>query len=182
MLLGYGSKDIVNFLDEKNDLIRNLGLKITTTIEDEQLGTGGALKNAILKNQDNFNKLLCTNCDTWIPDGFKKMSNLEPNTLAVAVSFSRTDASFVHVDKNMILNFFEPNKSNVNNLKYISAGLYNLDINTIAQFKNNKFSLEKDLFPYLAASMNLRANILPCQITDIGITTRYQQFCDTLKQ
>ena len=182
MLLGYGAKEIIDFLEAKKELINNLGLKVTYIIEHKKLGTGGALKNAIVNDYNNLYNFLCTNCDTWIPKGFEQMKSLDPNTVAIAKSMSRSDASFVHIRDNMIIKFYNQKKVSRINQYYINAGLYNLDVNTILEFKNDIFSLEKDLFPSLASKKKLKAKLLPCPIIDIGVDNRYKQFCTYMGQ
>ena len=141
--LGYKSELVVNYLrDEFGDT------NIDYSIEDEQLGTGGAIKLALSRVlSDDF---LVINGDTFFNNNlnlfyiFHKQNNSKFTIALTKVENNNRFGSVVLNDKKEVTDFFEKNQSSsvlINAGQYIINKVEFLNYNT-----ENKFSIELDFF------------------------------------
>jgi len=164
--LGYKHEYIVAFLDTHfPDLNRSL------SIEDEPLGTGGAIKKAISYCQDNHVGVI--NGDTFFNVSFQaanvfhQLRNAEC-TLVLKPMFSFDRYGVVTIDEaNVVIEFKEK--------KYYESGFINGGIYIIKknQFINNvlpeKFSFEKDYLEKAVNTSKLAGFVQDEYFIDIGI-------------
>jgi len=134
---GYRSKQIEKFLKGKNDF----GCKIEFSVEKSPLGTGGSIKKAIKKIDDD--SFIVINGDVITNIDLRKIKK-KPNTIA-AIEL-RTKFGTMDIKNNKILRFNE--KSNVKDV-WMNPGIYHLNKN-IHNLLPSKGSLEADVFPILA--------------------------------
>ncbi len=154
LAVGYKHEKIMNYFGKKF-----LGIKIEYLIEDEFLGTGGALKNAepLLEN-----KFFMLNGDNLADFDLTTMSKKheESNCLAtIALIEVKNPSAFgiAKLEKNKIIEFIEkPLKENApSNLA--NAGAYVIEKKSL-QYLPKKFNqIEKTLFPKLAKLKKLNA-------------------------
>ena len=138
---GYKTKMIENYL--KNN---KLGIKITFSIEDKPLGTGGAIKKAGKKIKDK--SFLVINGDTITNIDLKKVIKKENSIASIQL---RTKFGILQTEQNKIIKFDE--KKEIMDL-WMNAGIYHLNKETIKELPNIG-DIEKTLFPDYAKKEKL---------------------------
>jgi len=138
---GYKTEMIENYLGNKK-----LGIKITFSVENTPLGTGGAIKKAGKKiNEKSFiviNGDIITNID------LKKLLKKENSIAAIQL---KTKFGILQITDDKIIKFDE--KKEIENL-WMNAGIYHLKKNTLKDLPN-KGDIEKTLFPNYAKKEKL---------------------------
>ena len=138
---GYKTEMIENYLSNKK-----LGIKITFSVENTPLGTGGAIKKAGKKiNEKSFvviNGDIITNID------LKKLLKKENSIAAIQL---KTKFGILQITDDKIIKFNE--KKEIENL-WMNAGIYHLEKNTLKDLPN-KGDIEKTLFPNYAKKEKL---------------------------
>ena len=133
---GYKTEMIENYLNNKK-----LGIKISFSVEDTPLGTGGAIKKAGKKiNEKSFiviNGDIITNID------LKKLLKKENSIASIQL---KTKFGILQTDDDKIIKFDE--KKEIKNL-WMNAGIYHLKKNTLKDLPD-KGDIEKTLFPNYA--------------------------------
>jgi len=188
--ISQGGRDFVFLLHYESVLIQSMitemfddntfpNIKTTFIVEDEPLGTGGSIKNAI--NLLNISKsFLVVNGDTWLGDGLAEMNSSDPNTIAAVTVKDCSRYGALIVDSNKVAKFLE--KDSFSRKGLINAGLYHLCPNIFSgATKNKSFSLENEVFPALAEKMELNALQVISDFIDIGIPEDYFKFCEWIK-
>ena len=138
---GYKTKMIENYLNNKK-----LGIKITFSVEDKPLGTGGAIKKAGKKIKDK--SFLVINGDTITNIDLKKL--IKKNNAIASIQL-RTKFGILQTDKNKIIKFDE--KKEIENL-WMNAGIYHLNKETLKELPTVG-DIEKTLFPDYAKKEKL---------------------------
>jgi len=138
---GYKTKMIENYLNNKK-----LGIKITFSIEDKPLGTGGAIKKAGKKIKDK--SFLVINGDTITNIDLKKVMKKENSIASIQL---RTKFGILQTEQNKIIKFDE--KKEIINL-WMNAGIYHLNKETIKELPTIG-DIEKTLFPDYAKKEKL---------------------------
>ncbi len=138
---GYKTKMIENYLNNKK-----LGIKITFSIEDKPLGTGGAIKKAGKKIKDK--SFLVINGDTITNIDLKKVMKKENSIASIQL---RTKFGILQTEQNKIIKFDE--KKEIMDL-WMNAGIYHLNKETIKELPNIG-DIEKTLFPDYAKKEKL---------------------------
>jgi len=173
--LNYEAQKIIDHVEGiKGDLLN--GCSISYVIEDEPLGTGGALKYVIEKEKLK-DKILVANADTYLSSGISNMVYLgQPSVACVKVNDVSRFGTLVIGEEGDIIGFNEKTKSLSEGI--INAGLYLLDVNHFSFINEYRFSLETDLFPILVRNKLLKACILDVDFLDIGVPDDYYKFCN----
>ena len=167
----------------KYEIIKNyFGLKyknidIEYVIENEPLGTGGAIKKAL--NQIDEDNAVVLNGDSFFDLDLQKMFHLhstQGSRLTIAVKpMHRFDRyGTVVLEGNRVMSF-EEKSSRV--FGYINGGVYIVDkgiFNTFEQY-NNSFSFEKDFLEKKVDIINPLAFIAEGYFIDIGIPDDYER-------
>ena len=138
---GYKTKMIENYLNNKK-----LGIKITFSVEDKPLGTGGAIKKAGKKIKDR--SFLVINGDIITNIDLKKL--IKKNNAIAAIQL-RTKFGILQTDKDKIMKFDE--KKEIENL-WMNAGIYHLNKETLKELPVVG-DIEKTLFPDYAKKEKL---------------------------
>ena len=138
---GYKTKMIENYLNNQK-----LGIKITFSVEDKPLGTGGAIKKAGKKIKDR--SFLVINGDTITNIDLKKL--IKKNNAIAAIQL-RTKFGILQTDKDKIMKFDE--KKEIENL-WMNAGIYHLNKETLKELPIVG-DIEKTLFPDYAKKEKL---------------------------
>jgi len=145
------------------------GLKIDVVIEPEPLGTGGAVKFALDKLDDAF---LLMNGDSLFDINLldlatRPVSGAWSARLALKPGMDPGRYGSVAVDGDRVLSFAEKRASA--ELATINGGVYWIARDAIASLPDGACSLERDLFPALAAKGLLRAFSYDRFMLDIGL-------------
>ena len=138
---GYKTKMIENYLNNKK-----LGIKITFSVEDKPLGTGGAIKKAGKKIKDE--SFLVINGDTITNIDLKKL--IKKNNTIASIQL-KTKFGILQTDGNKIIKFDE--KKEITEL-WMNAGIYHLNKETLKELPTIG-DIEKTLFPDYAKKEKL---------------------------
>jgi len=138
---GYKTKMIENYLNNKK-----LGIKITFSVEDKPLGTGGAIKKAGKKIKDK--SFLVINGDIITNIDLKKL--IKKNNAIASIQL-KTKFGILQTDGNKIIKFDE--KKEIENL-WMNAGIYHLNKETLKELPTIG-DIEKTLFPDYAKKEKL---------------------------
>ena len=117
---GYKTKMIENYLNNQK-----LGIKITFSVEDKPLGTGGAIKKAGKKIKDK--SFLVINGDIITNIDLKKL--IKKNNAIASIQL-KTKFGILQTDGNKIIKFDE--KKEIENL-WMNAGIYHLNKETLKE-------------------------------------------------
>ncbi len=177
-LLHYKADLIINFLEEyKKSSASKLNLNFV--IEDEPLGTGGAVLNAVRLNK--YKKVTIINADTWLRLGFKDLLNSpNPTILVVGVQNTSRFGRVALSSDNLILGFSE--KDGITSPGLINAGLISLSADILESINKTKFSLEDDVLKSLAQNKKLHAIISKSDFFDIGVPEDLNLFSKYIKK
>lgn len=175
LCVSYLREKIIEYFGDGN----KFGVKIRYAIEKEQLGTGGAIKNAI--NNNNLTEyLLVLNGDTfakWHLDRIKK-KYLEKNADAIMViaPIKNRDVSLIEIDDEGRINTYieKPNKSS--GLTYTGVGVYLFHKDLTQDWPNRAFSLEHECLPEIVKSRKVYSEIIDSGFFDIGTPERLETF------
>jgi NDP-sugar pyrophosphorylase family protein len=138
---GYKTEMIENYLKNKK-----LGIKITFSIENKPLGTGGAIKKAGKKIKDK--SFIVINGDIITNIDLEKLLKKENSIASIQL---KTNFGILQTDKDKIMKFDE--KKEIENL-WINAGIYHLNKESIKELPNVG-DIEKTLFPDYAKKEKL---------------------------
>ena len=138
---GYKTKMIENYLNNQK-----LGIKITFSVEDKPLGTGGAIKKAGKKIKDE--SFLVINGDTITNIDLKKL--IKKNNTIASIQL-KTKFGILQTDGNKIIKFDE--KKEINDI-WMNAGIYHLKKETLKELPTIG-DIEKTLFPDYAKKEKL---------------------------
>lgn len=172
-LLHHKADLIIDFL--RNECYELLGdCDFNWIVEDEPLGTGGSISNAIKLLGFNSD-FLVINADTWHGDDFTNL--FISDTPAMAVKYVNDISRFggIEIDDNgYIVSFYE--KKSVNIKGWINAGLYKLKPNLFQNWFKPNFSLEREFIPHLLNYETIKAVPLDASFLDIGTPEDYNKF------
>ena len=138
---GYKTEMIENYLKNKK-----LGIKITFSIENKPLGTGGAIKKAGKKIKDK--SFIVINGDIITNIDLEKLMKKENSIASIQL---KTNFGILQTDKDKIIKFDE--KKEIENL-WMNAGIYHLNKESIKELPNVG-DIEKTLFPDYAKKEKL---------------------------
>ena len=150
-------------------------IEILFSVENEPLGTGGALKNAasFVKSRQVF----ALNGDCFTPVdyarflAFHQQKNSRATLVGVWVEGNKDFGTLVVNDKDEITAFKE--KFVTTEVQYISAGIYCFNADIFDLMPSGKFSIEYDLFPKLIGDRFYARNI-KAPFIDIGTPERFE--------
>ena len=138
---GYKTEMIENYLKNKK-----LGIKITFSIENKPLGTGGAIKKAGKKIRDK--SFIVINGDIITNINLEKLMKKENSIASIQL---KTNFGILQTDKDKIIKFDE--KKEIKKI-WMNAGIYHLNKESIKELPNVG-DIEKTLFPDYAKKEKL---------------------------
>lgn len=181
-LIESGFTHIILSLGYKHEVIEewiasgSFPIAISSVTEDTPLGTGGAVKLAL--SRANEEEVFILNGDTFFEVSFTDMLTLHKQTRSAATlalkemrQFDRYGVVDIEMPSNRILRFHEK--------QYCESGLINGGIYLINRRELDgypaKFSLEKDFFEKQVSSSTLTGYISNGYFIDIGIPEDYER-------
>ena len=175
--VGYKHEKIIEYFGNNYNEI-----SISYAIEDEPLGTGGAIKYALKEiSADNF---FLINGDTFFDINLNDLANFYfTNNADICLSlkplknFDRYGV--VIVDNNNRIKQFEEKKYQKQGL--INGGVYALNKNVFDKINKNKFSFEKDIMENFLNELKLYGFVSDTYFIDIGIPEDYEKAQNELK-
>ncbi len=177
--LGYRSKDVIDFLDKNYPMLDK-----TYVIEDEPLGTGGAVKKALQTSETN--DVVIVNGDTIFKIDLEKLFYLyEIEKADCTIALKKVDYNerygTVKVDENNKVNSFAEKKDTAAGL--INGGIYIVNKKSFLKtITLEKFSFEKDYLEKYLTTHNITAYTFNNYFIDIGIPEDYNKFSEKTKQ
>lgn len=176
LALGYESKQILDWL--KNQAFT---FKVSTSLEQEPLGTGGAIKRALMKSKEK--KVFIMNADTYFPMNMQEFLKEvdEQHPIQIALSKEKNPARFGKVsinEQNIVIAFEEKNENATLSDEdfYINAGVYYIDKEALDFEKfDQKFSWEKKVLEKEAKKGNIKGIYMDAPFIDIGIPEDYKK-------
>tara|TARA_B100000780_G_C21117637_1_gene452357 strand:+ start:2028 stop:2732 length:705 start_codon:yes stop_codon:yes gene_type:complete len=173
-LLGYRSEFMK---DELSKIEKNYSVQFNYSIENEQLGTGGAVLNAV--NNFGLNMPFCVaNGDTWMDADINEVRKSVSPSIATIEIDENTRYGEIEVKNNRVIGFKEKLLSQKKST--INAGIYKLDLSCFDEIKKKVFSLEQDLFPSLIKHKYVNSVKITGNFIDIGVPSDYRKFCQSL--
>ncbi len=153
------------------------GMQISYSVETQPLGTGGALYNARKQLHETF---LAMNGDTYFDLELAPLLEAHRSRHAIATmglvevpDTSRYGAVTLDNDSH-VSQFLEKGRSGPG---LINAGIYALSATVFDYFPGSApLSIERDVFPLLAARQLLNACTLHGEFLDIGTPESYMEF------
>lgn len=166
LAVGYKKEAIIDYFGNKYK-----NIELVYSAENEPLGTGGCVKQAMNYIDDEFVFIL--NGDTMFKVDFGKMSKLNSLSIACKKMFNFDRYGEVNIQNGIITKFEE--KKYVKE-GYINGGIYYLPKNIFDSYDlPKKFSMEKDFFEKYIKKLNIKAFLSEDYFIDIGIPEDYQK-------
>ena len=182
--LGYMGEMIEEYFQDGSAF----GLKITYSYEEEPLGTGGAIRNALPKILEE--EVLVLNADTYFPMDYQGLLRFHQENdgdfgLATRVvpdisrygAVRRDAAGRILVWNEKLGDGGQPLAGEIN------GGIYVMKKSLIAEIPEGKQSLEQDCIPkWLSEGKRIFGLPFEGYFMDIGIPKDYQQFITDVEQ
>jgi len=153
LLESQGFDDIFVSLGYKaQQVMDHLGDRVRYIVEDEPLGTGGAIKLAIEKIEDD---LIVLSGDMYTDVEFSKAwqaHQISNKDITIIVLYRINDELYheIVIEEGQVIGY-NPDPQEVKEC-YHSSGFYIVSPNVLRSEKRNKFSIERDIFPYAAGA------------------------------
>ncbi len=169
-LLHHKANLIVDFVQSlQSNLLKECELEFL--IEDEPMGTGGAIANAVAQ-LGLMGDFLVVNADTWLDGGINDLINAKAPSMAVVQTGNTERYGSVEIDEDWCVTSFKEKNVSVG-ASWINAGLYCLNSAQFEHAPSDSFSLEEICLPELAARKALKAVPLRVNFIDIGVPDDY---------
>jgi len=182
------SKVILSVGFRKDQIINNFGdyynsIAIEYAVENEPLGTGGAIKLAM--NQVTGKSVFVFNGDTYFIPDLEMMhethkKNSADITIAVKQMLETDRYGTVELDKNAAIIHFKEKESNMGT-GLINGGIYLINRHVLDAFGEKRFSLEQDVFKKSTHSLKMQAFRTDAFFLDIGIPDDYAKAQNMIK-
>ncbi len=172
--VGYKGSMIEEYFGDGGDF----GIRVLYSYEEEQLGTAGAIKNAMQYIDDEYFYVL--NADTFYSIEYDSLVTLQKNSgakmcLVLRRVEDRTRYGIVTVEGSRITGFNE--KSDEEGEGLINGGVYLMNKSLLEEIPDGKCSLENEMIPmWLSKGYCLSAYVNDGYFIDIGIPEDYFRF------
>ena len=172
-LLGYKAELIKDYLEQANDTLFS-DCKFQYVIEEERLGTGGSVANAI--NVMNYSgNFFLINSDTWTSATLENFWNAKPPCIGILFQEDTKRYGIVEVSEdNQVTSFKE--KSISSNSGFINSGLYLLNSKLFSDWDGNPCSIEEEYLTKFVKQQLLSGVNLETSFIDIGVPKDYEYF------
>ncbi len=153
--------------------LSDFNVEIIFSVDSEQLGTGGAIKNALKKSKNDYTYVF--NGDTFANVDFKSLDKKfhESNhsfLLSIYKVFNNKRYGIIFLDDNKLRFTNSPTISS----GYINIGLYILNSNIFSNFNEVNFSFEKDYLEKQEYLNNFSYYLHEGIFIDIGVPEDYK--------
>lgn len=169
LLTGYMSEVIQEYFGDGKEF----GVDIIYSHEEEPLGTGGAIKQAV--ERSNFSHFLALNGDTYCNIDYDQLSNSSRDSV-VAMALVHLDNTSRYGRVNVSsLGYVESfsEKDGQNTSGNINAGAYYFTRNILNYIDRPPSSIEHDIFPKLISKQLIRGIVFKENFIDIGVPTDF---------
>lgn len=158
------------------------GMQLEYSIEQEQLGTGGAIKQAL--KQCEMEHVLIVNGDTYFDINLKSMyiqhiGKKAELTIAIKEMKQFERYGTIRCDGDRITQFEE---KKFNEIGYINGGIYICKKELLSKIKEIKFSFEKDVMEKYVRNYYFSVFESKGYFMDIGVPEDYMKFEKDMKQ
>nr|WP_294795887.1 nucleotidyltransferase family protein [uncultured Mucilaginibacter sp.] len=186
-LLAYPVKKIVFSVGYKAEVIQDYfgnsygNINLSYSIEDNPLGTGGAIKHAMKDIADE--QVLIVNGDTYFPIDINRLYADQAETKG-EITLAVTEMK--QFDRYGSINMEGNNIESFNEKQYKDSGIINGGIYLINRSFFNSldlpevFSFEKEILERYAGAGKLKGVIFDDSFIDIGVPEDYNKACSTL--
>jgi len=147
--VGYLKEQIIDYISSGN----KFDVHVAYTVEDEPLGTGGALKNTYSLLKDEKNGFFMINGDILTNINFLDLAN-ENNHSKLALVPLKSPYGIVEFDENLNVTGFEE-KPNIDG-KWINAGIYFFN-QEVFDYLPERGNIETTALPAMAKEQKLKA-------------------------
>ena len=161
-----------------------LGMPVYYSIETEPLGTGGALRLAA--SSMTSDRILALNGDSWCEPNWTAFLDaacgLPASIAAVRVKDTSRYGALELDLAGRHVHAFREKQSSSPGPGFINSGVYLLNREWLARTALGRCSIEKDLFPQLAAESQLGAFCVEAPFLDIGVPDDFAQAPDFIEK
>ena len=173
LMLHHQHELIERFLADKQSEPGFARCAVHVLVEDQPLGTGGAVAYAVRAGHlgESF---LVANADTWLGSGVQALA-AKPGAIGIVAVDDAGRYGRVETEGDRVTAFRE--KTPEPGGGWINSGLCHLRAADFAAWDGRPMSLEQDVFPGLVQQSRLSAVPLDTQFIDIGIPADYMRFC-----
>lgn len=137
---------------------------VQLVIEEEKLGTGGAIKNMFEKT--GIKKCIISNADTIINGNVSKFKGAIGNSILACSQISDGRFDVIDIDEKFYVQGFTKRK--IYSASLVNSGIYRLSKCSFSRFHKKVFELEDEFFPYLIKNRDLKVMPLNFSFVDIG--------------
>jgi len=167
-LTGFKAKCVEDYFEDGS----KWGVEIRYSVEEEPLGTGGAIKLAMVTS--TFEKFICLNGDSLFTCDLNEfLNNASSNVTSIALKqmhdFDRYGVVKTNEQGDVLS--FEEKKHQLEG--WINSGIYCFDRSLNSRIPEGFVSLESEVFPLLSQDQSLKAVKLEGEFIDIGIPEDY---------
>ncbi|MAZ79220.1 MAG: hypothetical protein CMD72_00540 [Gammaproteobacteria bacterium] len=177
----YGFEEILLLASHANSIIYDYfkdltfkNCKIKIIVEDEPLGTGGALINAYDYLDSTF---FCMNGDSLIDGNWLAINQKLDDNCSAVIALSKTENASrygsIELKNDYVIKFDEKTISKSSNL--INGGIYIFRKEIFKDFELSQMSLEKDIMPNLVKNNNVKGTIIDGYFIDIGTPESFKE-------
>tara|TARA_B100001175_G_scaffold315078_1_gene325849 strand:- start:1118 stop:2314 length:1197 start_codon:yes stop_codon:yes gene_type:complete len=163
LLASHANNIIIDYFSNLSDK----RFKVKIIVEEEPMGTGGAIVNAYKYLENTF---YCINGDSIIEGNWLALNPILKKNYKAIIGLTEVKNpsryGSVSINDDKIIKFFEKNENSASNL--INGGIYLLKKQIFKDFKKSFMSLEKDIFPKLLKHGELGGKRINGYFIDIG--------------
>jgi len=174
MISRFGFEEVLLLASHANEVLQEYfdnhqykNCKIKILIEDEPLGTGGALVNSYDHLDDIF---YCLNGDSVIEGNWLSINTVADENSKAVVALTNTNDprryGSVELKDNIVQTFNEKNAESES--KLINGGIYYFKKTIFKEYEKTFLSLEKDIFPDLVKKKLINGKKINGYFIDIG--------------
>ncbi len=165
LLAGHAAPVVERYVEERRSSLPD-GVSLEMVVENEPLGTGGAVRNALPQLDQRF---LLMNGDTWFDFNWLDLARDPSQDAVIAARRVPIADRYEHLalGPDGAVTAIIP-RGGDSGEAIINGGLYVLEKSDVAAFEG-KFSIEADLLPHLVAKGRLHARLHDGFFIDIGI-------------
>ena len=185
-MINYGADEFIFCVGYKKEVIQDYfkdnykGIPVKYSIEEELLGTGGAIRQAFdLFNIDNA---VIINGDTFVKMDYAQFyKDMKGEKLGLALKYVDNASRYGLVENEnvRVVNFCE--KKDTVEAGFINAGIYYIDKTLFNKDLPKKFSFEKDILEKEIKNLKPKFYRADDYFIDIGIPDSYKQAVRELK-